>query len=113
MSNTYSTESHDESLNYLIETFGFDSAEVNKFYKYGKTNNAVDYAMSLGWKDEDEADKEDGHYLINGKRILYWQDGKWWTPLKTKSGLYSGHIQPLDKQPKIIKSMEKYKTFTY
>lgn len=56
-------------------------------------------------------ERTDGHYLINGKRILYWQDGKWHKPLKSLNGLYNGNIIPLDKQPKIIKSIEPYKTW--
>jgi hypothetical protein len=54
----------------------------------------------------ENTEREDGFYLINDKRILYWQQGEWWTPLKYV-GRYTGNISRLDKQPKIIKSIEK------
>lgn len=50
---TYSTESHDEALNYIIENFGFNSKEANTFYVYEGSDKAVDYARSLGWDIED------------------------------------------------------------
>lgn len=54
-------------------------------------------------------ERKDGLYLINNRRLLYWQDGKWWTPIKTH-GCYSGNIMPLEKQPKVIKTCERYRT---
>ena len=54
----------------------------------------------------EKTEREDGFYLLNDKRILYWQDGKWFNPLKY-AGRYTGNISRLDKQPKIIKSIEK------
>lgn len=56
-----------------------------------------------------EETRKDGLYLINGRKILYWQDDKWWTPIYV-CGRYSGNITPLEKQPKIIKSCESYRT---
>lgn len=51
--------------------------------------------------------REDGYYLINGKRVLYWQDGVWWYAAKYMNR-YSGNIIKLDRQPKVIKSCEPY-----
>lgn len=55
-------------------------------------------------------ERESGLYLINGKRELYYQEGKWWKPMYYK-GRYTGNIYPLEKQPKIIKSCERIKTY--
>lgn len=52
---------------------------------------------------------EDGLYLINGKRQLYHQKGEWFKPTFV-SGRYTGNISPLDKQPKIFKSIDKINT---
>ena len=52
---------------------------------------------------------EAGLYLINGKRQLYWQNGEWFKPTLI-NGRYTGNISPMEKQPKIIKSIEKINT---
>lgn len=49
---------------------------------------------------------ENGLYLINGKRRLYYQDGKYWEAVYYL-GRYTGNIRNLEKQPKIIKSIIK------
>lgn len=54
-----------------------------------------------------EHQRENGYYLINGKRVLYWQDGEWWEAVKYMNR-YTGNIRKMDKQPKIIKSEEPY-----
>jgi len=51
---------------------------------------------------------ENGLYLINNKRKLYYQEEKWWIPVYYL-GRYTGNISPLEKQPKIIKSLIKLK----
>lgn len=57
-------------------------------------------------KKEETKAIDDGMYCINGKRFLYYQDGEWFKPVYLQ-GRYTGNIMPLDKQPKIIKSLEK------
>ncbi len=51
--------------------------------------------------------RDNGHYLINNSKVLYWQDGEWFKPVKS-NGRYSGYISKIEKQPKLIKSIEKY-----
>lgn len=60
-------------------------------------------------KKQGEIEREDGYYLINGKRVLYWQDNQWWFAVKFMNR-YSGNIMKLDRQPKVIKSCEPYNT---
>lgn len=50
-------------------------------------------------------DLQDGLYLINNRRQLYYQRGEWFKPTFI-GGRYAGNISPLEKQPKIIKSIE-------
>jgi len=51
--------------------------------------------------------RTDGYYLINNKRVLYWQTDKWFKPLKS-NGRYSGYISELENQPKKIIEIESY-----
>jgi len=51
---------------------------------------------------------EDGLYLLNDKRKLYYQENKWWK-VTFVNGRYTGYIYNLEKQPKIIKSLIKLK----
>lgn len=55
-------------------------------------------------------EREEGYYLINGKRVLYWSGSEWMESVKDKRGSHGGWVRPLEKQPKIIKSIETYNT---
>lgn len=55
-----------------------------------------------------ELPKEDGLYTLNGNRVLYFQDGEWFKPIRHMKR-YSGYIEKLTSQPKNIKSIEKFK----
>lgn len=50
---TYSVESFDESMMWIIDKFGFESPEIHHFYKLGRNDDAVNYALKLGWDIED------------------------------------------------------------
>lgn len=54
--------------------------------------------------------KDNEYYLINGRRVLYRQNGEWWEAVKDRQGRYGSYISPLEKQPKIIKKIESYNT---
>lgn len=54
--------------------------------------------------------KEGKYYLINGKRVLYWNGNEFMESVKDNRGNHGGWIRPLDKQPKIIKTIEEYNT---
>lgn len=47
---------------------------------------------------------KDGLYVVNGKKTLYYQNQEWFKPIY-QMGRYTGNIFPLEKQPKIIKSI--------
>lgn len=53
---------------------------------------------------------EEGYYTINGKRVLYWDGFVWMESVKDARGNHGGWIRPLEKQPKIIKTVEPYNT---
>jgi hypothetical protein len=48
---------------------------------------------------------EEGYYIVNGKRLLYWSGEEWMKPVKNTQGYY-GYLAPLRAQPKRIKSIE-------
>lgn len=50
---SFSTETYDEAHNFLIDEFGFHSKEVNGFYELGRNDEAVSYAIELGFDIED------------------------------------------------------------
>jgi len=56
---------------------------------------------------------EEGYWLINEKRVLYWNGKEWQDSVKNTRGNHGGWIRPLEKQPKIIKSISKYNTLGY
>jgi len=64
-----------------------------------ETNKLVDYQTGT---------LEDGLYVINDKRKLYFQNNEWFKPVYM-TGRYTGNILPLEKQPKVIKSIIKVK----
>lgn len=43
----------------------------------------------------------EGYYLVNGKKILYWDGEKWMKPAKDNMGKYGVWLNPLEKQPRI------------
>lgn len=55
-------------------------------------------------------ERETGYYLINGKRVLYWHNGIWHQAVKDRGGRYGCYISELEKQPKRIKTIERYHT---
>jgi len=54
---------------------------------------------------------QEGYYLINGKRVLYYNGTEFQESVKDVRGNHGGWIRPLEKQPKIIKTIETYNTF--
>lgn len=63
---------------------------------------------------ENKLEPEEGrHYLINGRRVLYWNGTEWMESVKDSRGNHGGWVRPLGKQPKIIKTIEIYKTTDY
>lgn len=50
--------------------------------------------------------KEDGLYCVNDRRMLYYQQGKWYEAVYANER-YSGNIRDLEKQPVRIKSLHK------
>lgn len=49
----------------------------------------------------------DEYYRINGtQKILYWDGSKWMKPVKDHQKRYGSWLQPLEKQPTNIKSVE-------
>lgn len=57
--------------------------------------------------------KDGEYYLINGKRVLYWNGTEWVESVKDSRGKHGGWIRPLKKQPKIIRTIEIYKISDY
>lgn len=48
------------------------------------------------------------YYFVNGgKKVLYWDGTRWLKPAKDVMGQYSGLLQILPNQPKVIKSAIK------
>lgn len=53
---------------------------------------------------------DSGYYYINGTaKVLYWDGEKWLNGVKDSLKMYS-LISALEKQPKNIKTVEKYRT---
>ena len=56
---------------------------------------------------------ESGYYLINNRKVLYWTGELWQESVKDSRGNHGGWIRPLEKQPKIIKTIHEYNTTGY
>jgi hypothetical protein len=50
---TLSVECYDEAMSYLISEYGLFSDIVDQFYKKGRTDEAIHFAVELGYSDEE------------------------------------------------------------
>lgn len=51
---TLNVQTYDEAHNFIVEEYGiFSSKQLDKFYSLGRTDEAVQYAIDLGFNIED------------------------------------------------------------